>query len=193
MNEPRVLRFAIAPFVFAFWVGLSFTFVPLKDDPISAFRGWKLEDVGAVIAAVGASAIPVGFMISSATVLILRILGNICSAPYEGTDLDKPVGHWTAKSLRTATAAHIHTPADLSAWVDRRWNAFMTWANAATATLLAFLIAPCTHPTTRIALGWYWASIVGFAVLVMNAWCARAEVMEMLRLHRKLGTGSPPP
>lgn len=181
MGDPRTFRFAIAPFVLAFWIVASFLFQHGDTQPLTVFVGWKPVDVGAVVTALVAASLPVGFLVSSATVLVLRVCWALQGSHYEGTNLAGPICEVDERMFRTAIVGRIHSAEALSAWIDRRWTAFMTWANIVTATALGIFVAPKLHQDFRIGDWWHCVAWSALVACTINAWRARRESMGMLR------------
>jgi hypothetical protein len=180
MEEPRVLRFAITPFVFWFWVALSYVDLP-SAEPLKAFTP-ALGKLPLLAGAIAGSAIPLGFLISSLTVGTLRLRPGM---HYEATNLGARVSASEAVHFRTATLAHIHSRETLSAWINRRWSAFMTSANCVLATELAIVVGYAIHWPCSVP--WWWTVTAGGTVLVLanNARRAHEETHGMLRYQEQ--------
>lgn len=196
MDSDRQIRLLIPPFFF--FASLLFG-VWLTDNQYRQFvwtaEGEKLAAAGAVVAA---SLLPVGFVISSLTFVLLRIVFWPTGRSFE-THLSAAALKEVWPRLRTTltlkqehsfyaaiTLDHELLAPGLHAWIMRRWNAFLICVQGCTALLLAHVVG------YRLGLGhprpWCMASATLFILLAVNAVAAWRGTMEMIEFqaHRML-------
>lgn len=197
MNEPRSFRFAIAPFVYGLWMALSFVFNKSATfDSVSAeFAKRQPGEVTAVAALAVVSALPLGFLISTVTVTMLRILSFVSNRHYEAACVTIDAVPGESKGDRrqrlvfqTATLTFRDLPAGLRDWVVRRWDAFKAWANSATGVLLAW----ATIGLFRDDMGpaWHAATALAAILLGTNSWFAWRQTMGLLEYHAGTAPGT---
>ncbi len=192
MDQDRQVRFAIPPFFLlasllwgAYLGGVDLSPL-LKPDTAKEILG--------LLAAAAVAVVPLGFLISSASILIMRGLAALLRTPtYEACLTDVAYGHvwtWTQSSLpkdkkktlyAVATFDHELLAPEIHTWLMRRWNAFNVAAHSAVALLGAHVMAPYFHvpQTVRWAR---WTAIL-MALLIYAAVKAWLETMAMLEFQ----------
>jgi hypothetical protein len=192
MDQDRAIRFAIPPFfLFAslLWgahlggCDLSFIF---KLDVAKELLG--------LLAAAAVAVVPIGFLIGTISVILLRLLAWITGAPtYEAKLSDSTLDriwrqlgstHPKDKKLTlyaSTTFDHELVDKGIHTWLLRRWNAF----HLATHSIVALLLAHLFAPVFSIAQVWtWWVSTAGLiAILFVNALCSWRETMKMIEFQ----------
>jgi hypothetical protein len=191
MDQDRAIRFAVPPFfLFAslLWGAhlagchLSWLFQP---DIAKELLG---------LLAAAAVAVPVGFLIGTLTLVVLRAMALVAGTPtYEAKLSDQTFDNiW--KQLKTsqgkdkkwtlyaaATFDHELLPEGIHKWLLRRWNAFNVSAHAIVALLLAHALAPI-FPIQQ-SCQWWGSTLAVAALLLVNALFARRETMRMVEFQ----------
>jgi hypothetical protein len=192
MDQDRQIRFAIPPF-FLFASLLWGAYLAHRDlSPI--FKPEAAKEVLGVLAAAAVAIIPVGFLISTLSVMLLRLLALVARTPtYEAVLEDSALEHiWSqlkstqAKDKKltlyaAATFDHELLQAGIRTWLLRRWNSF----NVATHSIVALLLAHVLAPIFAIpqVCTWWVSTVALVAVLFVNALCAWRETMRMIEFQ----------
>lgn len=189
MDENRRFRFLIPPFFLVaslIW-GAYLADVDLQD----RVKGYSTETIIALAAAVGASAIPVGFLLTSISVLILRgVFGVWGGSTYEAKlprgFLDRiwpllksslsPHKKWTLYAA--ATFDHELLSPGIHEWLLRRWTSFNISVHSIVAIALSHLIGRLLQ--IRQTPEWKLTSAAVLVVLALNAVVAWRHTMKML-------------
>jgi hypothetical protein len=154
MDQDRQIRFAIPPF-FLFASLLWGAYLGGRDlSPI--FRPETAKEVLGLLAAAAVAVVPIGFLISTLSVTLLRGLAAVFGNPtYEAVLSDSTLervwnqlaGKQTKNKKLTLYAAatfdHELLAAGIHTWLLRRWDSF----NVATHSIVA--LAPCARSSTH--------------------------------------------
>src|SRR5713226_7517068 len=189
MDQDRQIRFAIPPF-FLFASLLWGAYLAHRDlSPI--FKPETAKEVLGVLAAAAVAIIPVGFLISTLSVMLLRLLALIARTPtYEAVLEDSALEHiWSqlkstqAKDKKltlyaAATFDHELLAEGIHTWLLRRWNSF----NVATHSIVALFLAHAVARIFKISQvpGWWVSTLVVVGVLFFAAFNAWRETMSMI-------------
>ena len=190
MDETRQLRFLIPPF---------FTFGSLA---LGAYLGHTLPNLScystekliSIAAALTASSIPLGFFITSASILLLRLIfrpfGN---GPYEahlslptrgriwpklGSELP-PDQKWNLYAA--ATFDHELFAHGINRWIQRRWTIFNLSVHCITSVMLAHIVALFLPFQEKPR--WFCFSAVLIFVFLITAVIAWVETMRMIEFQ----------
>jgi hypothetical protein len=153
-----------------------------------------------VLAAAAVVVVPVGFLISALSVLVLRLLAYLGGEPtYEAVLSDDTIkrvwaqlGTQQDKDNRlvlyaAATFDHELLEPGIHTWLMRRWNSF----NVAAHSIIALLLAHGAAFVFSIPQSWGWAAstLVLIAILFVAAYDAWHETMTMIdfQSHRRQG------
>jgi len=198
MDQDRQIRFAIPPFFLlasllwgAYLGGVNVSPV-LKPDTAKEILG--------LLAAAAVAVVPLGFLISSASILLLRLLACLLGKPtYEAVLTEDAYGKvWTrihAPSPKdgrkilyaAATFDHELLAPGIHTWLMRRWNAFNLAAHSSVALLLAHVMAPYFH-VPQTWRWWRWTALL-VVLLICAAAIAWRETMSMIEFQ---ATREPP-
>jgi hypothetical protein len=192
MDQDRQIRFAIPPFFLlasllwgAYLGGVDLSPL-LKPDTAKGVLG--------LLAAAAVAVVPLGFLISSASIFIMRCLAGILRKPtYEACLTDAAYGEiwtWTESPLpkdakktlyAVATFDHEFLAPGIHTWLMRRWNAFNVAAHSALALFAAHAMAPYFH-VPQTWRWWRWTAVL-VVLLVYAAITAWRETMAMLEFQ----------
>jgi hypothetical protein len=191
MDPDRQIRFAIPPFFlfFSILVGVFLSNNPLRDW-LTSVEGPRLLAVGTAIAA---STLPVGFVISSITFLLLRLCFLPTGRSFE--TFISPVALMAVwPSLKTTlqceqkwhfesvvTLDHELLSSGMHSWIMRRWNAFLISTQACVALSLAHVVAQALSLEQPCL--WFVGSLCIGGILALNAIVAWRGTMKMLEFQ----------
>jgi hypothetical protein len=192
MDEPRNIRFLIPPFFFflscvaaGYFSGIDFA---------ARLKPLEAEQILAIAAAIGAATLPIGYLLTSISILLLHVLARFFEArTYEAHLSDDafervwkavhagPTSNRRSELYAVVTYDHALLPAEIHSWIQRRWNSFNIAAHSCTAILLsqAIVLLPGVHFTAY----WGFMSVGLFALLSVNAYAAWCHVMRMLEFQ----------
>jgi len=192
LDQDRAIRFAIPPF---------FLFASLLwgahlggCDLSSIFKPEIAKEWLGLLAAAAVAVVPVGFLISAISVILLRVMALITRTPtYEAKLCDstldriwKQLESTQAKDKKltlyaTATFDHELLATGIHTWLLRRWNSF----NVAAHSIVALLLAHVFAPIFSVAQGrkWWVSTAALVALLFVNAFCAWRETMRMIEFQ----------
>jgi hypothetical protein len=192
MDQDRQIRFAIPPF-FLFASLLWGAYLAHRDlSPI--FKPETAKEMLGVLAAAAVAIIPLGFLLSTLSVMLLRLLALIARTPTYEAVLKDPVLERIWSQLKTtqakdkkltlyaaATFDHELLESGIHTWLLRRWNSF----NVATHSIVALLVAHVLAPIFSIpqVCTWWVSTTALVAVLFVNALCAWRETMRMIEFQ----------
>ncbi|HTR27194.1 MAG TPA: hypothetical protein VMI10_24695 [Terriglobales bacterium] len=192
MDQDRQIRFIIPPF-FLFASLLVGRYLSCGSLPefLKADSG---KEIVALLAATAVITIPLGYLISTISVFILRLLARLFREPtYEAVVTDhvlkriwsliKHDGEEMRRSMLYATTTFDHEILSdgVHMWLLRRWNSFNISVHSAVALTIALAVAPLfSIQLTR----YWWLSTLGFVALFLNAaFTAWREVMTMIEFQ----------
>jgi hypothetical protein len=197
MDQDRQIRFVIPPFLL---LASLLWGAHLGHSDLSAI--WQPElakNLLGVLAAAVVVIVPIGFLISALSVLLLRLLAMSWGKPtYEAvlsdSTLERIWCHLRSKQeidkrltlYAAATFDHELLPAGIHAWLLRRWNSFNVAAHSIVALLLAHFVGFIfSIPQVR----WWWVStlvLVGLlCIIAFNAWRETMEMIEFQSYRRQ--------
>ena len=210
MHEERQFRFLIPPFFcgLSSLAGAWFSGV----DVVGFIQGLTPQQLLALGAAVGAAALPIGFFLTSISLLLLRLIAICCCRqtyevvvprqwlqriwPLLRLDIKEDTG-WLLYAA--ATFDHELVPSATHAWIQRRWSIFHVSAHSAVGVLLSHSVA--LFPAVRETCSWVTISVVCTLILGVSGFIAWYQVMRMLEFqshrHRSVflsdeGSANPP-
>jgi len=158
------------------------------------FKPETAKEVFGLLAATAVVMVPIGFLISTLSVALLKGLAMIATSPtYEAVlsdstleriwgqlqttqRKDKKLTLYAATSFdHELLATGIHT------WLMRRWNSF----NVATHSLVALLLAHAVAPVFSIpqVCAWWTSTLVLAGLLFLTALNAWRETMKMIEFQ----------
>jgi hypothetical protein len=201
MDQDRQIRFAIPPF-FLFASLLWGAYLGGRDlSPI--FRPETAKEVLGLLAAAAVAVVPIGFLISTLSVTLLRGLAAVFGNPtYEAvlsdSTLERVWNQLASKQTKNkkltlyaaATFDHELLAAGIHTWLLRRWNSF----NVATHSIVALALAHAVAPIFRIpqVCAWWISTVIVVTLLLWTALNAWRETMTMIEFqsyrHQTSGT-----
>jgi uncharacterized membrane protein YjdF len=196
MDQHRQIRFAIPPF-FLLASLLWGAYLGGRDlSPI-----FKPETAGGLIGLLTVATVaivPLGFLISTVSVLLLRGVAKIAKirsyeAALSDTTLDLIWDQLRSVQARdkkmtlyaTATFDHELLAPGIHTWLLRRWNSFNVAAHSVVALVLAHVAAPIL--CIRQVCAWWFSTLVLAGILAVTAYNAWRETMKMIEFqsHRE--------
>jgi hypothetical protein len=158
-----------------------------------------LEAMLGLLAATGVVILPLGFVLGTISINILRLIGWFARLhSYEAAITDESyrlmcgqihveavAGEPRWKLFVAATFDHEVLSPGVSAWLRRRWSNFNISCHSAVALLLAHAVAPLVQ-IGQTASWWLTTLLLG-SLLVFNAYRAWSHTVMMLELqaHRQ--------
>lgn len=206
MDQDRAIRFAIPPFfLFAslLWGahlgGCDLSAWLLSTGNVTIEKLDIAKELLGLLAATAVAIVPVGFLISSLSVFLLRFIALIARKPTYEAVLDNHTLQRIWNQLYThpqavnrsqtlygvATFDHELLKAGIHTWLLRRWNSFNVAAHSIVALVLAHVVAPIfSIPQT---FKWGLSTVVLVLILFINALQAWRETMGMIEFqsHRQ--------
>jgi hypothetical protein len=188
MDLDRQIRFAIPPF---FLFASLLWGAHLAGCDLSPF--FKKDALG-LLAASAAAIVPIGFLIGTISVAVLRLIAKIAGRPtYEAVlsdaSLERIWGQLQSAQARdknvtlfaAATFDHELLAAGIHTWLLRRWNSFNVASHSFVALWLAHVAALMFHMPQVF---WWWVSTVILnALLLVTALNAWRETMKMVEFQ----------
>jgi len=188
-HEPR---FAIPPFFLLASLLWGAYLGGLDLSPV--FKPDTAKEVLALLAAAAVAVVPMGYLISTLSVALLRGLVAIAKKPtYEavlsGTTLDRIWSQLQSAQARdekltlyaAATFDHELLTSGIHTWLLRRWNSFNVAAHSIVALVLAHAVAPIFSIPQVCA--WWVSTLVLVGLLVFTALNAWRETMAMIKFQ----------
>lgn len=190
MDEARRFRFLIPPFFLAVSVATGLYFSDFSIE--QALKSYSTEQLVAFGAVVGASILPVGFFLTSVSILGLHLCARICGFRTYEAVLPSPAWERLWQLLGTnlpqrrewhlygsATFDHEMLSAGVHEWIQRRWTTFNLSVHSLTAVLTSHLAA--LFPAVRET--WQWVLLtaafgVVFGVTGLIAWRHTMRMLE---------------
>lgn len=193
MDQNRQIRFLIPPF---FFYGLLMVGIYFNDDFTSIF--FDQDIILRLIAAATLLTVPLGYLISSISIIFLRKLSifnhwDNYEAPYskktfrrilEKLNLESDFdleGEPQYKLSVIATFDHGLLSSGINNWIMRRWNSFNISTHSLVAVLLAFFFGPVFDITRNCE--WGIATIILSIIFFCNAKKAWKETKEMIEFQ----------
>jgi len=189
----RQLRFLVPPTLFLGSLSIGAYFA--RGTPTWWVSELDVKDILGIAAVLAGLAIPLGFLITSASVLLMRIAffvikrGHYEAHVTEGgfkaiwmaLGLDQKVNYDRWRLYALVTLAHGLLDERVHAWIQRRWSIFHASMNSAIAAVLAFL----SGPLVGIAYTFRWAvfTLIIALILTVNGAIAWREVMTMIEFQ----------
>ena len=203
MDEERAIRFAIPPFFLIGWLlcGAYLGGCNLS----SIFTLGMTKELLGVLAATAVVFVPLGYLIGTVSVKILRLLALVSRTPsYEiklsHSALERIWGQLGSNRLMDKrqtiyagfTFDHELLNPGVHKWIVRRWNAFYVAANSIVALLLAHDFAPfLSIPQT---CKWWASTAILASMLFVQALCTWRETMRMIEFQsHRTPKPQPPP
>lgn len=195
MDSERQIRFLIAPFLF--FGSLLFGGLVSESLALSMLQGLEPHTVAALGGAIAASILPVGFVIGTISIALLRAVFGLRKRTYEISFsaetlsrvrrlLDVPVGSrsgWSEELYTGVTFDHELLSKGVHGWVVRRWSAFNVSVHSCVALALSHVIAPLFS----IQQSWLWSlcSLTVGSLLAWNGVVAWLHTMRMLEFQSR--------
>jgi len=188
MDEIRRFRFLVPPFflVASIAAGLYFSDFDLGES-VKAYSTEQLVAFGAVI---GASLLPIGFLLTSLSILGLRLLGRLAGGLTYEAALPNETWKLMWPLLRTSVALdkrwHLYAAATfdhellargIHEWIQRRWSTFNLSVHSFTAVAVAHLAA--LFPAVRETYPWL---LMTMALLLIFGITARISWLHTMRM-----------
>jgi hypothetical protein len=180
---------------------LSFSSPPCCGGRISSgrdlspiFKPETAKEVLGLLAAAAVAIVPVGFLISTLSVALLRVLWVITRSPTDEAVLSDStleriwdqLASTQAKDKKltlyaAATFDHELLAPGIHKWLIRRWNSF----NVATHSIVALVLAHAFAPIFSIpqVCAWWVSTLALVALLLFTALNARHETMGMIEFQ----------
>lgn len=190
MDQDRQIRFVIPPFLL--FASLLWGAHLGGRDLSPILKPEAAKDLLGVLAAAAASIIPVGFLIGTISVLVLRGIARIARTQTYEAHLNDAALQMVWEQVRpgesrdrkatlyaVATFDHELLAPGTHGWIVRRWNAFYVSTNSCVALLLAHALAV----PVCVAQTWRWGTstavvVVMLAVHAFNAWHDTMAMLE---------------
>jgi hypothetical protein len=190
MDETRRLRFLVPPFFTFGSVALGAYFAGVGLD----FKGYPIDKLISIGAALAASSIPLGFFITSASIVVLRvILTPFVSGPYEAHLSDETRKRLWPK-LRSelpadkkwdlyaaATFDHELLATGINGWLQRRWMTFNLSVHCIAAAVFAHVVGRFLQIPLTVA--WAGSTVTVSIVFLINAIIAWRQTMTMIEFQ----------
>jgi len=161
MDEDRQIRFLISPFFFYFSL-LWWAFASSQTHNwLSSLKVGDLKDTLAIVAALGAATLPLGYSIGTIGILVLRLCFWVRTKLfpdaerqiYEAwlspdafgrvvTKLGAPLEKRSSLLYAAASYDHGLLAEGIHKWLMRRWNAFFIAFNSAFSLLISLAVVP---------------------------------------------------
>jgi hypothetical protein len=199
MDEGRRFRFLVPPFFFAGSLAVSLHFA--GHDLWAFLTSHSSEQLLALGAVIGASVLPLGFLLTSISILVLhsafRALGYHTYEAVLPSDSWKRIAPLLETSLAedrrwhlyaSATFDHSLLPSGVHDWIHRRWTIFNLSVHSVTAVVTSHLAA-LTVPI-RETWGWILVSLALVAVFGGSAVIAWRHTMRMLAFQASRDRGA---
>lgn len=195
MDDARRFRFLIPPFFLglSFVVGLYFSGFEFEN----LQHKYSTEELVAIGALIGASVLPVGFVLTSLSILCLRVIWRVFGGQtYESYEIALSDETWDRvwPLLRTriqreprwhlyagATFDHELLPPEIHEWSQRRWSTFNISAHSFTAVAVSHLAA--LHPAIHETWEWLLVTLVLLVIFGITAWIAWLQMIRMLEFQ----------
>lgn len=194
MDDIRRIRFFIPPFIFflsLFWGGY------LSEPTPPWITEYKTENLLGLVAALGVSAIPLGFLISTISIFILRLLSHLLRRRTYEVSVDDDTRQRIRNRLgqvpeldrnwefyEIASFDHGLLPNGVNRWIARRWTTFNVSAHSCVAVLIAYVLAPLL--SISWSWGWSLSTAVVIVMLYINARISYRETMRMIEFQSHL-------
>lgn len=209
MDPTRQIRLLIPPFFFYTSLLSAWFFTEIQKQGGLLYKQ-DLSTIATVAVIVGASSIPVGFLLSTITFLFLRLFRlfglnhetglseeNIDKIwPFLGTELPRrklitKCRKRTKRYIRHFVSVTIdheiiyRYSKGIQEWMARSYSAYWVSACSATALLFSFIVV-LSSEKLHAPCEWWIASVVVFVVMVLGAINARYDTFKMqeFQLHR---------
>ena len=190
-DEARRFRFVIPPafFVASLLLGLYYS----DFDFLGVLGSLGTEKLVALAGLAAASAVPVGYLLTSISLILLRGIFRLFSYTYE---IVLPPKAWNRiwpllkTDLQTERKWHLYAAAtfdhemlrsETHAWIQRRWSTFHVSAHSCTAVIVSHIAA--LFGPVRETWGWVLWSVGAVVILGLSAWIAWRHTMQMIEFQ----------
>ena len=199
MDHDRQIRMVIPPF---FFLGSLLWGALLANPDLAILNPEDVKELFGVLAATAVAILPIGFLISSISVILLYGIARIGKEEtYEAVISDAVLPQIWRKCGRTEPAEkklafyavvtfdHEILNDGIHSWIRRRWNHFNIAAHSIVALLLshviAFLLSYGVESAFKIPQSWPWwiTTLVLVAVFSFTGRCAWLQTMEMIEFQ----------
>jgi hypothetical protein len=194
VDQKREIRFAVPPFLY--FASLLWGSYLAGGHPISIFKHACKEGLLGVLALVAAATIPAGYLISTISVLLLRLVAWLRRAPTYEAGLSDATFDKIWRRLRpneekdprltlyaATTFDHELLNENIHTWLFRRWNSFYVATNSGVALALAFCTGWLVH--IHHTCPWFVSTASLMVVLFIAAWQSWRETMEMIEFQSR--------
>jgi len=205
MEHNRNLRFLIPPFVLAASVYLGAVLDPGIDiaafyQKVSAISG--LSSLIGIVASGGVAVIALGFVLSSVSIFLLRLISTIRGLDYEAHVSKESFSKiWKSFGLTSepepklslyVLAAYDHAvlPTPLNLWMGRRWTTFMVSCHCVIALFGAHLVGTLFRLAQTCT--WWYITVILSIVMISNAAFASYQTMKMMEFLSNLDVSKLP-
>jgi hypothetical protein len=192
MDEARRFRFLIPPFFLALSVatGLYFSDYSFQQ----TLKSFSTEELVALGAVAGASILPIGFFLTSVSILGLHLSARMSGLRTHEAVL--PTATWEQlwpllcthlpqspewNLYGSATFDHEMLSAGVHEWIQRRWTTFNLSVHSLTAVLASHLTA--LSPAIRETWQWVLLTMAFAAIFGLSGFIAWCHTMRMLEFQ----------
>src|SRR5258708_11750354 len=188
MDQDRQIRFAIPPFILFASLLLGAQLSHVFSLIFKACSDTK-EVIG-LLAAVAVVVVPIGYLIGTISVTLLRVLARIlgwqtCEAKISDSALDRIWAHLRCEPpmdkkltlYAVATFDHELLKSGTHMWIVRRWNSF----HVASHSIVALILAHLSAPIFSIPQSWRWWMFTVIAVILLFC-AARSAWLETMKM-----------
>jgi len=191
MDHLRQVRFIIGPFFFLASLSLGSVLGDSRLLDIFLNPAFDTPKLVAVAGIVGASILPLGFLIGATSSLLLAFcFVLLCKRPQASfspatwKNIMSAIGNPTPKtfgnSIYAAGTFELgHLPVPIYQWIDRRWNAFNASINACVGLAVAYGLGQYWPPVNATPW-WLYGSLAVGAILIVSAILSWRECMGMI-------------
>lgn len=196
MDQNRQIRFLIPPFLLLASLFLG-DFVSCSNI-INKIAEQPDKNILAIVAALGGSTIPIGFLIASIPIAVLNFIGFVCCRKKSKWNYELSISPKALKmiwpKLETSlkfdfqkrfyagvTFDHDILPLGIHQWLYRRWNAFNICINCCAALLLSHAIG--YFLLIRQTFYWWIVTTIIFLFMFFNAMVAWRQTMQMIEFQ----------
>jgi hypothetical protein len=180
-------------------LGLYFDKCTTLDSILTPLNLTDTKDLILVVIGGGVLILVTGYIIGTITIFLLRLIFIFNKGTYEinlKQDFDD-IGEIILKDgsekiknkeklYALVTYDHEFLPDNIHKWIQRRWTAFHTSANAATSLILSIIVGQCIG----IHIGTWWIVVLGILTIiyVYHSYRARKETIDMINFQTKIRT-----
>jgi hypothetical protein len=159
----------------------------------------ETKDLILVVIGGGVLILVTGYIIGTITITLLRLIFIFNKGTYEINlkqdfdDIGEIILKDASEKIKNkeklyalVTYDHEFLPDNIHKWIQRRWTAFHTSANAATSLLLSIIVGQCIG----IQILTWWIVVLGILTIIYiyHSYRARRETIDMINFQTKIRT-----